>query len=80
MRKAVKKALVAALVLGPWVDALRACPLCRVKVASGILAPGFGDRLFLLSIPALVLAAIGLTLYFVDPPVDKPGRGPSHAG
>jgi|GEM_PF-3766333 len=80
MGKAAKGVLVPALVWGPWGDALRACPLCRAKVASGILAPGFADRLILLSLPALVLAAIGLSLYFVELPGNRPGRGPTRVG
>jgi len=43
-----------------------ACPVCRPRVEAAIHAPGYAANVALLLLPALLLLALGLGLFWLD--------------
>ena len=54
-----------------------ACAECRIRVKSGIFDQSFGANLFVVLLPIVVIAAIGIALYYADEITDKLKKGAS---
>ena len=75
MKNTVKNKLAVIFPLSLLTETLSACPLCRAQAAAGIYNSYFGAHFFLMLLPILILAAIGIGLYYVDDLRGKAGGG-----